>query len=75
MTFESLVNQINSFQEVLELEQIFRKNEVVTGKSPLFVHFVVIILFVLILAEQFSTETVHQFFENGFSSPENLFQS
>ena len=37
MIFESLVNQINSFQEVLELEQIFPKNEVVTGKSPLFV--------------------------------------
>ena len=34
-TFESLVHQINSFQEVLKLEQIFQKNKV--GKTPLFV--------------------------------------
>ena len=26
LTFGSLVNQINSFQEILELEQIFQKN-------------------------------------------------
>ena len=34
LTFGSLVHQINSFQEVLELEQIFQK-KVVTGKTPL----------------------------------------
>ena len=37
LTFGSLVHQINSFQEVLKLEQIFQKNKVVTGKTPLFV--------------------------------------
>ena len=37
LTFGSLVHQINSFQEVLKLEQIFQKNQVVTGKTPLFV--------------------------------------
>ena len=36
-TFGSLVHQINFFQEVLKLEQIFQKNKVVTGKTPLFV--------------------------------------
>ena len=36
-TFESLVHQINSFSEVLKLKQIFQKNKVVTGKTPLFV--------------------------------------
>ena len=36
-TFGSLVHQINSFQEVLKLKQIFKKNKVVTGKTPLFV--------------------------------------
>ena len=38
--------------EVLRLEQIFKKNKVVTGKTPLvvLVHFVVAILFVLTLA-------------------------
>ena len=36
-TFGSLLNQINSIQEVLELEQIFQKNKAVTGKTPLFV--------------------------------------
>ena len=37
LTFGSLLHQINSFQGVLELEQIFQKNEVVTGKTPFFV--------------------------------------
>ena len=37
LTFGSLVHQINSFQEVLKLEQIFQKNKVVTGKTLLFV--------------------------------------
>ena len=32
-----LVHQINSFQEVLKLKQIFQKNKAVTGKTPLFV--------------------------------------
>ena len=36
-TFGSLVHQINSFSEVLKPEQIFQKNKVVTGKTPLFV--------------------------------------
>ena len=36
-TFGSLVHKINSFQEVLKLKQIFKKNEAVTGKTPLFV--------------------------------------
>ena len=36
-TFGSLVHQINSFQEVLKLKQIFRKNKAVIGKTPLFV--------------------------------------
>ena len=36
-TFGSLVHQINSFSEVLKLEKMFQKNEVVTGKTPLFV--------------------------------------
>ena len=36
-TFWSLVHQINSFQELLKLKQIFQKNEAVTGKTPLFV--------------------------------------
>ena len=36
-TFGSLVHQINSFEEVLKLEQIFQKIKVVTGKTPLFV--------------------------------------
>ena len=35
--FGSLVHQINSFQEVLKLKQIFQKNKAVTGKTPLFV--------------------------------------
>ena len=30
-TFGSLVHPINSFREVLKLEQIFQKNELVTG--------------------------------------------
>ena len=37
LTFGSLVHEINSFQEVLKLEHIFKKNYVVTGKTPLFV--------------------------------------
>ena len=36
-TFGFLVPQINSVSEVLKLEQIFQKNKVVTGKTPLFV--------------------------------------
>ena len=36
-TFGSLVHQINSFQEILKLKQIFQKNKAVTGKTPLFV--------------------------------------
>ena len=36
-TFGSLVHQINSFQEVLKLKQIFQRNKAVTGKTPLFV--------------------------------------
>ena len=32
-----LVHQINSLYEVLKLEQNFRKNKVVTGKTPFFV--------------------------------------
>ena len=36
-TFGLLVHQNCSFQEVLKLEQIFRKNKLVTGKTPLFV--------------------------------------
>ena len=32
LTFGSLVQQINSFQEVLKLEQTFQKNQVVNGK-------------------------------------------
>ena len=35
-TFGSLVHRINSFYEVLKLEQIFQKNKVVTGKTPIF---------------------------------------
>ena len=35
-TFGSLVHQINSL-EVLKLEQIFQKNKVVAGRTPLFV--------------------------------------
>ena len=35
-TFGSLVYQINTF-ELLTLEQIFQKNKVVTGKTPIFV--------------------------------------
>ena len=34
-TLGSLVHQINSFQEVLKLEQIFQKSKLVTGKTPL----------------------------------------
>ena len=33
LTFGSLVQQINSFHELPELEQIFQKNKVVTGKT------------------------------------------
>ena len=36
LTFWSLVHQINSFQEVLKLGQIFQKNQVVPGKTLLF---------------------------------------
>ena len=36
-TFGSLVHQVNSFQEVLELKQIFQRNRAVTDKTPLFV--------------------------------------
>ena len=36
-TFGSLVHQINSFYNILKLEQIFEKYKVVTGKTPLFV--------------------------------------
>ena len=36
-TFGSLVHQINSIKEVLKLKQIFQKNKLVTGKTPLFV--------------------------------------
>ena len=36
-TFGSLVHQINSFQKIIKVEQIFQKNKVVTGKSPLFI--------------------------------------
>ena len=36
-TVGSLVHQINPFEEVLELKQIFQINKVVTGKTPLFV--------------------------------------
>ena len=36
-TFRSLVHQINTFQEVLTLEQSFQKNKVFTGKTPQFV--------------------------------------
>ena len=32
-----LGRQINSFKEVLKVEQIFQKNKVVTGKTPFFV--------------------------------------
>ena len=35
-TFGSLIHQINSFEEVLKVEQIFQKNKVVTGKTLLF---------------------------------------
>ena len=51
-TFESLLHQINSFEEALKLKQIFQKNKAVTGKTPIFVkvHFVFAILFVLTLA-------------------------
>ena len=45
LTFGSLVHQINSFQEVLKLEQIFQKKL----HSLWSVHFVVAILFVLTL--------------------------
>ena len=45
-TFGSLVRQINSFYEVLKLEQISKKNKAVTGRTTLFLHFVVAILFV-----------------------------
>ena len=36
-TLELLVHQINSFEEVLKLEQISQKGKVVTGKTALFV--------------------------------------
>ena len=36
-TFGSLLHQVNSFQEVLKLKQIFEKSEAVIGKTPLFV--------------------------------------
>ena len=35
--FGSLVHQINSVEEVLKLKQNFKKNKVVTGKTPFFV--------------------------------------
>ena len=35
--FGSLANQINSFKEVLQLKQKFKKNKVVTGKTSFFV--------------------------------------
>ena len=35
-TFGLLVHEINSFQEVLKLKQIFQKIKAVTGKTPLF---------------------------------------
>ena len=39
------------FKEVLKFKQYFDRNKVVTGKTPFFVvHFVLTILFVLILA-------------------------
>ena len=37
LTFGSLVHQINSFEGVLKLGEIFQKNKVVTGTTPLFV--------------------------------------
>ena len=37
LTFGSLVHQINSFEGVLKLGEIFQKNKVVTVKTPLFV--------------------------------------
>ena len=37
LTFGSLVHQINFFQEVVKLRQIFQKSKVVTDKTPLFV--------------------------------------
>ena len=37
MSFASLVHQINSLYEVLKVKQNFRKNEVVTGETPIFV--------------------------------------
>ena len=36
-TFGLLVYQINSFYKVQKLKQIFKKNKVITGKTPLFV--------------------------------------
>ena len=36
-TFRWLIHQINSLNEVLKLKQNFRKNKVVTGKTPFFV--------------------------------------
>ena len=35
--FGSLLHRINSFKEILKLKQIFQKNKIVTGKTPLFV--------------------------------------
>ena len=52
-TFRSLVHQINSLYEVLNLKQNFPENQVATGKNFLLfckVHFVIRILFVSRLA-------------------------
>ena len=85
-TLGSLVHQINSFSEVLKLKQVFQKNKVVPGKTPLFV----IGPFVLTLASDravlngndvFSNLVVSSkkryssFLKKSFRFPENLFQS
>ena len=51
--FGWLVHQIISLYEVLKLKQNYLKTEVVTGKTPFSVHFVLLILFVLTMTFDF----------------------
>ena len=50
--FGSLLHQIRSLQEVLELKQNFQKKKVITGKTPFFAKdpFLLTILIILTLA-------------------------
>ena len=77
-TFRWLVHQINSLDEVLKLKQNFRKNKLVTGKTPSFVmgsscspHSI----YPNTGFWQSRRKTILQFFEKGLRFSENLFQS